>query len=451
MADDKPANDARVGIFVIIAAIMLTVGWSWLHSISLFHPPQRFVVQFHDIAGLNNNATVNVNGVRVGTVEKIELKGKGQVLIHLKINTEDVTIPQGSTVTIQTLGLVGAKYVEITLPELAAGADQPPPISPDVPVIGQDPVRTELMMNKMARSLSDIDFGDVQKSMSSNMERIAKAADSVQDAAHKFGSVADSAKNASNNANKFFSRGTSSFDQIEEVASTSRNTLSHFTAFTDDWRQTSHKLNKILDNPLLSSDLKDTAQQARETAQIVQNTMHEFSGTLKDEKLRNDLLSGLQSLKESSENISKSVGEIHKIAGDQGLRDDVKAMLTDARTTMSKVNDLVQAPTFGADLKVAVDRVKTAATDTDHVARQLRQVLDEKHPLWKMLTGRPGYLKPEEEQKKKEVSHQLVKTKEETASSTGVDTSKSETPPPGDVKPPVVAPVPSTDAGGQTQ
>ncbi len=55
----------RVGFFVLVAFLMLAFGWGWLKSFSV-EAPQRFGVKFSDVAGLANNAPVNLNGVRVG-------------------------------------------------------------------------------------------------------------------------------------------------------------------------------------------------------------------------------------------------------------------------------------------------------------------------------------------------------------------------------------------------
>ncbi|NJL72465.1 MAG: MCE family protein [Candidatus Competibacteraceae bacterium] len=182
--NSKPNLEIRVGLFFVIAMFMLTIGWSWLKGFSIAHPPQRFSVVFSDIAGLNNNAPVNINGVRVGTVEKIELlqpdsagksppsdlpkddlsrqsattqkeSTRAMVNCQLKINTEAVTIPSGSTITIQTQGLVGAKYIEITLPEFIPGKEVRA-ISAGETVRGQDPIRTELVLNRIATKLNDI-------------------------------------------------------------------------------------------------------------------------------------------------------------------------------------------------------------------------------------------------------------------------------------------------------
>src|SRR5579885_1970774 len=115
-----PNYELRVGMFTVVALILLLWGWGWLKSYT-FKAPQRFTVQFHDIAGLNKNATVNINGVRVGVVDEIELKARGQVLVHPRITAPNVVVTRGSNFTIQTLGLVGAKYLEVTLPEVLAG------------------------------------------------------------------------------------------------------------------------------------------------------------------------------------------------------------------------------------------------------------------------------------------------------------------------------------------
>jgi len=374
---------------------MFLYGWGWLRGLSILHPPQRFTVQFHDVAGLNNNAPVNVNGVRVGTVEKLSLKKKGQVLVQLKINTEDVTIPRGSTFTIQTLGLVGAKYMEISLPDEKPG-ETLPPLDQNSEVVGQDPVRVELVANKVATNLAHIDFAGVEGTLSKNMERMAKAADSVQEAAQKFGGVADEARGATSNANHFFERGARSFDKVDAVASGSRNSLDHFNAFADDWRTTSHKLNKVLDNPALTADLRDTMEKARQTVEVVQGTIKDLTKTASDPTLRQDMNTWLERLNTSSSNIYKSVQIVKDVSGDQALRSDLKGILSQARETMDKADTILSQPAFGSDLRSTLIRVRKASEDVDTVARQLHQVLDQKRPLVKMLFGRPGYMKETE-------------------------------------------------------
>ncbi|HEY9774519.1 MAG TPA: MlaD family protein [Planktothrix sp.] len=440
MAVEKPPFEAYCGFFILVGVLFLVFGWTWLHSFSLFHPPQKFIVKFHDVAGLNNNAPVNVNGVRVGTVENLTLVKKGEVHVALKIDTEKTQIPEGSVFTIQTLGLVGAKYVEINFPE-PKNDQEPPAIASGAIENGQDPVRVELVANRIATNLSHIDFAGVEGSMSKNLERVAAAADSVQDAAERFGGVAADAKGAAQNANKFFARGTKSFDNVDALANNAKTTASHITAFTDDWRQTSHKVNKILDNPQLSGDLKETVQEVRQTAETVKATIDKVSSTLQNDKMRGDLITALSNLNKSTDNVYKSLGIVNKMAGDTALRADLKHIVDNANTAMDKVNGVVSEPTFGPDLKHAVDNVNIAAKDMDMVAKQMNHVLNEKRPLWKLMFGRPGYVKTPPEKAEMNVRGSGV----DTASKAGATTTTTTTSTSPQTQPAVVAPATAGD------
>lgn len=410
-APDKPNYEVRVGIFTIVAVMILVYGWSWLKSFSPLHPPQHITVQFKDIAGLATNAPVNISGVRVGTVEQIDLKGKGQVLTHLKIKTEEVTVPQGSTFTIQTLGLVGAKYIEITLPEEKEGEEQAPPIDSNTVVVGQNPIRVELVINKIATNVNNM-IGKVsddstqsslvtaiQKSgetieninsaavkLNNNMDKISTATDSLVKTSDKFGKVADQASTLTANANSFFKEGTGALTNVSEL--------------TDDFKTTSKRVNKLLDSPQVVGDLKQTAQDARKTVAAVREVMSELETTLKDKNMRKDLIALLDRITQSTENVSKSMESLNKITGDKELRNDIKVVVNKAHDAVNKVDRVISNRDFKGNLTSTVEEVKSAAKHMDLAAKQLNQILDKRAPLLHMMVGRPGNLEEAKEAKK---------------------------------------------------
>jgi len=403
----KPNYEIRVGLFALFALILLVWGWSWLKSFSFFHLPQRFIVRFHDVAGLNNNATVNINGVRVGTVEKVELIGKGQVLVHVKITAENVVVTRGSTVTIQTLGLVGAKYVEITLPDVQAGAGAAAALQTDEEISGQDPVRVELIVNDIATRASKIfksvksekagtslaealehsgeavrNINEASAKLNKNMDKLAKAADSVTETSDKIGQVADRAKGVESSATGFFNQGSETLEGISDLA--------------HDLQGTNKKIKQLFDNPALSKDLKETAQLAKQTAENVSKTIQELNQTLRDEPLRKDLVDMLTRLNQSTDNIYRSVQIINKVASDEGLRSDVKEVVANAKQAVAKADELIGQPDFKANIRQTISKVNTAAGHVDLAARQLNQVLDRRAPLFHLMFGRPGHIPPEQ-------------------------------------------------------
>lgn len=417
----KPSYDLelRVGIFFILAVIVCLYGWSWLKSFSLLHPPQLITVQFHDIAGLANNAPVNINGVRVGTVEQIDLKGKGQVLVHLKIKTEEVKVPQGSHFTIQTLGLVGAKYIEISLPEEKPGEVTAPIIENDTVVIGHDPVRLELIANKIASNVNDMiarvsddetqssfasamqnsgktieNINEAASKLNKNMDKVIGAAQSISTTSAKFGEVADKAKSVTASADNFFKQGGGAFSNVKSATS---------------------KVNKMLDNPGTATDIKETARLIKETAASIKQAITELNTTLKDKPLRDDLISLLEKVNKSTEDIAKSMGLVEKISDDKGLREDIKGVVGDAKEAVFKVEKIIAEPTFKTDLKVTIHKFESAAENVDLAAKQLNNVLDKKAPLLHMMFGRPGAIKDARRDLQKEARKDSGKTTEEKA------------------------------------
>jgi phospholipid/cholesterol/gamma-HCH transport system substrate-binding protein len=396
-----------VGFTTTIAVILLLYGWTWLKNWTT-KPPQRFIVTFHDVAGLNTNAPVNINGVRVGVVEKIKLKD-GIVDVGLKINSEEATVYKGSVYTIQTLGLVGAKYIEVKLPE---GTDASKEAVAESEIqTGVDPVRTELILNKIATNIGQIDFD-------SKAERIAKAADTLSETSKKFGDAAADTKAAAKNAKGFFGRGEESLESFDNLANdlriNSKTSFRRIDALADDWRTTSRKVNRLLDNPALSSDLKETAQKAKETSVNIQAAIHELTGVVGDKGTRDDVITMLNKLNVSTDNIKNAVERVGKLSDDQGVRNDVKQILSDAKESMANLNKVLANKDLKDNLMGTSEKVRTAATHINFAALQISQMLDKRAPLLHMIVGRPGHIETvnqglEVQQKNDNKAKELIK------------------------------------------
>lgn len=402
--------ETRVGFFALFALILLLYGWGWLKSFSPFEPPTIFWARFHDLSGLSNNATVNIQGVRVGTVDQIAFtppqglqeppdsnpttEKLPRVYARIKITAYKQPIPKQADITIQTLGMVGAKYVEITLPERT---DTIEPIDPNTIVIGEDPVRLEMVVNNIASKINKVagaissdeaasavqDLSKVASKLNKTMDEmpaltssLRRATDKVAVTADKFGTAAGEANRAVTSADRFFRDGSQTMVSVKTLSSglTSTNT----------------KVGRILDNPELSKDLKETMQVARKTMDSVAETVTEVSSTIKDKDLRSDLITMLTKIHDSTENINKSMQTVSKLSEDDQLRDDIKTAAHDAREAISKASTLLADPAFKTDAVNTMSRVKTAAADVDVAAKQLQSILGKRFPLVHLMLGKPG-------------------------------------------------------------
>jgi ABC-type transporter Mla subunit MlaD len=361
-------SDVSLGIFTSVSIVLLVWGYCWLKTYHSLRPPQRFGVIFPEVAGLNENAAVYVDGVRVGSVEKIEWKGKHDVRVQMRIYPSILQVPVGSRFEILTNGIVGAKYVQIDLPSLD-GSDKDIQLLDDHSIVyGDLPVRPELAVNKLAITLGDIDMHQVGQDFKADRARLIRASDHLAVLADK------------------------AIPAIDKVIPLETDV----SALTKDLRRVSKRAADAMDNPAFASDLKDTARLARETVQNLHATMRDLSTTLGDRPMRQDVIQALQQLNQSTSNVASSLYTLQKMSGDVELRSDLKQIIREAHSTLNTVNEITSKP-MGTNLRDTLQKTSDVLTHLDLCARQLNQILDKRSPLMHLVFGRPGRIKGERE------------------------------------------------------
>ena len=157
------AREIRVGLFVILAVVLFAV---FVFSIGgrsrLLQPKYRLWAYFGSVSGLVAGAPVMLEGVDVGTVEDIELlldpMGK-RVRITLVIETSvQDKIRTDSKARIETMGVLGDKYIEITMGSLD---------------------KNVLEDGNVLRSVEPIDYNALLKSGQSVLARLDEASGSL--------------------------------------------------------------------------------------------------------------------------------------------------------------------------------------------------------------------------------------------------------------------------------
>lgn len=118
MTDDKNF-ELKVGLFVCIGIMLFFIVVFSLSDMKFFMKKgYRINTTFSFIDGVTESAPVRYAGVNVGHVEKIEIfydkdAAKTKVKLTAVIKDEERKIEKDSLAIINTLGLLGEKYVEI--------------------------------------------------------------------------------------------------------------------------------------------------------------------------------------------------------------------------------------------------------------------------------------------------------------------------------------------------
>jgi phospholipid/cholesterol/gamma-HCH transport system substrate-binding protein len=143
----------RLGAFIVATLLVFAAGIFWIgHMQFLFDKTYRLNADFQNVAGLNNGAEVRVAGIHEGTVKRIDLPSKPtdkvRVVMDLQKGTRDV-IKKDSVAAIRSEGLVGDKYVEISL-----GSEQAAQVKSDDTIQSEPPLQMSDLVRKADGILS---------------------------------------------------------------------------------------------------------------------------------------------------------------------------------------------------------------------------------------------------------------------------------------------------------
>jgi phospholipid/cholesterol/gamma-HCH transport system substrate-binding protein len=133
----------RVGLVVLVAFAVLAVGIFLIgEKNNLFSRKNRYFIEFNSVSGLKPGNPVQLNGVDVGTVERVVLPqnpAEQHIQVWISVDahygerirgpvdpliasTSGAGRPGSSQARIKTLGLLGDKYIDLSTgaPELPA-------------------------------------------------------------------------------------------------------------------------------------------------------------------------------------------------------------------------------------------------------------------------------------------------------------------------------------------
>jgi phospholipid/cholesterol/gamma-HCH transport system substrate-binding protein len=113
-------NEMQVGIFTIVALIILIAGMMWFKNMSLTTGQVLYQADFPEVAGLREGDKVQVRGIRMGEVSELAmLPGAVRVSFLLK---EGAPLKEDATITLGEKGIVGEVVIEI---DPGVGAEAP--------------------------------------------------------------------------------------------------------------------------------------------------------------------------------------------------------------------------------------------------------------------------------------------------------------------------------------
>lgn len=150
-------QEVRVGLLILVAIVVLAGGIFVLGSKNnLFKHKTHYYTELGSVSGLKRNSPVQLDGVDVGTIERIILSEdpkKTQIRVWIRLDEEYEARIRGplspkdlrkgvvpSRVRIKTIGLLGDKYIDIN-----SGSAAYPPIPEDGKIPAAPPTNVDAL------------------------------------------------------------------------------------------------------------------------------------------------------------------------------------------------------------------------------------------------------------------------------------------------------------------
>lgn len=152
---DEKNNELKVGIFVVIGLAVITYIVFSIGGFKIFTPGYDLKIIFGFANGVEKNAPVRLAGVNIGEVKNIRLyfdeKAK-RTKVELIAKIQQVArIEEDAKIFVNTLGLLGEKYIEI-LP----GTEGARIVKEGDTLTGKDSVPTEQLTEMGYELMSDL-------------------------------------------------------------------------------------------------------------------------------------------------------------------------------------------------------------------------------------------------------------------------------------------------------
>ena len=300
------SNTAKIGAF-FLAALVLAGLLVWkIEDLRFGRGKGKTIsVQFDDVAGLKEKSDVRMAGVLVGKVARIRLVG-GKALVDIEL-TRDVALREGASASIQSLGMLGDKYIEL-IPGPVGGSA----LAEGAVLKGEAPVSFD-QITRLARDI-EVDIRDITSNLKESLggalgeERLTGIVDNVLVLSQELRKIleANRANIDSTTANfkEFSSQMTQLVDRIDRLVAANS---SNVTQGVENAKDLTSKLQTTVDN--MNAITGKIAQGQGTVGELVNN----------DETIKN-LNDALVSVKEGVEDLTDAMKKVKKLNLDLGLR-----------------------------------------------------------------------------------------------------------------------------------
>jgi len=298
-------NSWKVGAFVTVASLTFAGVVLFFGELPLKKDTVEYYAYFKNVSGLSKGADVRVAGVKVGKVKNLVLEnGKVKVILEVK---KGVPVFSDAVAKIESLGLLGDKYVEIDPGHPSSGKLKPFSVIAHT----RPPVDTSKLVEALTRTSEDID--KLSKSLYALVESNRKQ---LKELITNLNLLAE-------NLNRISEENKENLKQtLENIKTLTLRLDKSLPTLTEQYTKLAKNLNTLVveTKPQLKEVLKNLATLSRTLKEDVPKLVKSLEKTTDVlAQNRNQIRKTLENLAQITEKINKGQGTLGKLVNDRKL------------------------------------------------------------------------------------------------------------------------------------
>lgn len=299
----KVSNETKVGIITTVAIVMLIIGFNLLKGKNLFSHSFTIYAKYNQVNGLQPANAVQVNGLNVGSVSRLDLmdKNAGQILVALRI-TKDIDIPKNTIARISS-DLLGTKTVTLVFGDSHEVLHDKDTINSSLDGSITDALKAQLdpLVNKVQGTLTEVD------SVLQTINVIFDAG-TQQNLKEAVGHLNHTLHN--------FSNASASIDQmLDPQHGNVKATFDNFAAISANLKANNDKITAILSNAQKTTDALANGDLDK-TLKDLQNSMNHLNRIIANIDSSNGTVGLLLNDKKVYNNLQASTNNLNKLLED---------------------------------------------------------------------------------------------------------------------------------------
>jgi len=323
----KLSLEAKVGAFVFAGLVGLGVIATTIEPMKFKRglENQHYTVVFKNAAGLEKDAPVRVAGVNVGKVLSVGVKD-GKAVVEI-VFTKPVKLYKGAVAKVETMGLMGEKYVEIE-----PGNPQEGELPPGSTITNTKvPASVDEVMSSLNQLLGKFNSAlvtpDGKNRIAVIMDELSRLTSTVNDAATEIDQIL---KENRKSVKELLKNAMALTEALREELP---QVLENVNQLTDQLSEITYENRQDLREIVLS--LKEASQKAPKIAQNLQELIQRLQKLLNEENTKEieetieNIKVATAELKELVKRVNEGKGTVGKLFNDEELYENL------AKTTKS--------------------------------------------------------------------------------------------------------------------